>query len=336
MATLLWQRDVASDVAGVKNTYSSWDACMTKAYCKWPAIIAIIIGSLIVLSLVWCVARCLCCGAECCCGCLSCCNACCPKPRGRRNNDGYYQQPAPPPQPYGQPAYPQYQSHAPPAYMSGGRGGGYRGTAVAKTATFDAPSSNRAGSGAATFNEDVRLTTLLVPAVSANPVQALPQMPSWDTATSKHVEQEVELEKLAHPQAQQESLIPKNKYGYDNGNYNDQYHHQDAAATADLGNMHASPYQEYDQFQQHQQPQQNWGASSVSNTGYPPTYHTASPTSTVYEPAGHQNWGNNGGGYAPSMPPSYRAGPPSISSLPPQQSMGGAGRKPVQGSWRDV
>ena len=39
MATLLWQRDVGSDISGVgsningvKTTYSSWDACMTKAY----------------------------------------------------------------------------------------------------------------------------------------------------------------------------------------------------------------------------------------------------------------------------------------------------------------
>jgi len=32
MATLMWQRDIGSDLTGVKNTYSSWDACMTKAY----------------------------------------------------------------------------------------------------------------------------------------------------------------------------------------------------------------------------------------------------------------------------------------------------------------
>jgi hypothetical protein len=30
MATLIWQRDVAD----VKSTFSSWDKCMTKTYCK--------------------------------------------------------------------------------------------------------------------------------------------------------------------------------------------------------------------------------------------------------------------------------------------------------------
>lgn len=34
MATLLWQRDVASTVDGVKTAFSSWDNCMSKAYCK--------------------------------------------------------------------------------------------------------------------------------------------------------------------------------------------------------------------------------------------------------------------------------------------------------------
>jgi len=32
MATLLWQRDIASDAEGVKNTFSGWDSCMTQAY----------------------------------------------------------------------------------------------------------------------------------------------------------------------------------------------------------------------------------------------------------------------------------------------------------------
>lgn len=32
MATLHWQRDIGSDIAGVKNTFSGWDQCMAKAY----------------------------------------------------------------------------------------------------------------------------------------------------------------------------------------------------------------------------------------------------------------------------------------------------------------
>ncbi|EMC94644.1 hypothetical protein BAUCODRAFT_35882 [Baudoinia panamericana UAMH 10762] len=32
MATLLWQRDISSDLSGVEHTYSSWDSCMSEAY----------------------------------------------------------------------------------------------------------------------------------------------------------------------------------------------------------------------------------------------------------------------------------------------------------------
>ncbi|KAH7162845.1 hypothetical protein B0J13DRAFT_615457 [Dactylonectria estremocensis] len=42
--------DKASDVA---TTFSSWDNCMEKAYCKWPVIAIIAIGGLIIFSVVW-------------------------------------------------------------------------------------------------------------------------------------------------------------------------------------------------------------------------------------------------------------------------------------------
>ena len=56
---------------------------------RWPVIIAIIVGSVITLSVIWCLARCLCCGLSCCCDCLSCCNP-------RRNKSSRYadQQPS--------------------------------------------------------------------------------------------------------------------------------------------------------------------------------------------------------------------------------------------------
>lgn len=72
---------------------------------RWPAIIGIVIGSLIVLSIVFCCVRCLCCGLECCCGCFSCFNSCCPGPRrhkgskyadGPSSYHGYQPAPAPP------------------------------------------------------------------------------------------------------------------------------------------------------------------------------------------------------------------------------------------------
>ncbi|KAK6432448.1 hypothetical protein LTR95_011380 [Oleoguttula sp. CCFEE 5521] len=282
MATLLWQlqpRDIASDAAGVKNTFSSWDSCMSKAYCKWPAIVGIIIGSLVALSLIWCLARCLCCGAECCCGCLSCCNACCPSPRGRKNA-GYQH---PPPQPYQSP-YPQpYQSPQPPMYASGAAG--YRGP---QTATFDAPTR---GGGAGKYNED-----------------ALPAMPSWDTAESRRVEEEVEMEKLSHAehtQAQQQRLLPQQSfasstYSPQQPQYNDPY------ASQDVGSMHASPYHNYNE-----------------HTQYAPS--VLSQQSTAY--AGHDRVMSPVSAYEGSVyPPSYHT------QAPGQQ----VGRKPVGGSWRDV
>ncbi|KAK5126496.1 hypothetical protein LTR08_004761 [Meristemomyces frigidus] len=272
MATLLWQRDVTSDFDGVKNTYSSWDSCMTKTYCKWPAIVGVIIGSLIVLSLVWCLARCLCCGVECCCGCMACCNSCCPSPKGRKNKDGYQQ--APPPQQASQP-YPQYQSAPPPVYASGGLG--YRGAA-----TFDSP-SKQAGMGPPKYNED-----------------ALPAMTSWDNATTKHAAAEdVEMEKLNYGQAQQQqSLLRGNADG--NGYYGQQQYGQQAAFTGDVGAMQATPYHNYSQHQH----LVTSPTSTARNSAYPPTYRS-SPTSTVYEPAGQQQqWG----GYAQSVAPSYHTG----------------------------
>ncbi|KAK0257762.1 hypothetical protein LTR91_006305 [Friedmanniomyces endolithicus] len=330
MATLLWQRSLASDAAGVKTTFSSWNSCMSKAYCKWPVIVGIILGSLILLSLLWCLFRCLCCGAECCCGCLACCNACCPSPRrSKRDNDGYQQQPPPPPPQPVYPPYPQYQSAPPPMYAAAG---GYRGTQpLAQTATFDAPGPK--AKLPQVYNED-----------------ALPPMPSWDNATSKHVEdeddheEEMEMAKLEHPQeAQQQSLLQhqdeyREPYGYEQP----QLQIQAAPTAGDMGTMHATPYHDYDQHQQ-------YAASPVPtarNSPYPPTY-PASPPPNMYEPAQHfqpqqqqqQQWGGGGGGggYAPSvMAPSYHTTPPAgtYDAAPPQGA--GLSRKPVQGSWRDV
>ncbi|KAL9036180.1 MAG: hypothetical protein Q9214_006252 [Letrouitia sp. 1 TL-2023] len=47
---------------------SGWSKCMAKAYCKWPAIIAIVVAVLIACTALYCCCRCLSC---CCCDCLS-------------------------------------------------------------------------------------------------------------------------------------------------------------------------------------------------------------------------------------------------------------------------
>ncbi|KAK4508179.1 hypothetical protein PRZ48_001917 [Zasmidium cellare] len=356
MATLHWQRDIGSDIAGVKNTFSGWDQCMAKAYCKWPVIIGIIIGSLIVLSIVWCIARCLCCGAECCCGCLSCCNACCPSPRGSKNHGGYQQAP-PTPSPF----YNQYQPPPGPVYASGAIGG-YRSGNVAQTATFDTPSKN------GRYNED-----------------ALPAMPSWDTAASRR-EEVMEMEKLNQQQnghtngagdgtlyqnpeptpaygyqqgqcAQQESLLPQQQeagrfYG---AGQRSPVARQDFAHEGDMGGMTANPYSDY---QPQRQQQFSPGPYGVQNHTAPSPYSPVSPAAP-YNP-GTNTYGAGAGaghsqqqrGYEASIPPSYHTRPPSdiVSPIspPPQASYpgqasyqpygggSGVGRKPVQGSWREV
>ncbi|PYH41442.1 uncharacterized protein BP01DRAFT_169014 [Aspergillus saccharolyticus JOP 1030-1] len=180
----LWARDIVSDLKDATSTFSSWDSCMSKAYCKWPVIAAIIIGALIVLSIVACVVNCLCCGIQCCKCCL-CCSSCCPSPRNRQRKTKHLDDPYPPPDmpgsmpgampgsmPPPMPVKSPYQPpQAPPVY---------RGTEVAR---FDAPTSP----AGLKYNED-----------------ALPAMPSWDTAVTKRVEdtgphvETVELETMHH------------------------------------------------------------------------------------------------------------------------------------------
>ena len=224
---------------------------------QWPAIIGIIIGSVIVISIIWCCARCLCCGAECCCACCSCFNRCCPSPR--RSNKGYEQPSAQP--------YQQYQSHPLPMY--GGGAGAYGGYSGPQTARFDAPSQKNGN-----YNED-----------------SLPAMPSWDQAQSKRVENnDLELEKLDHNRnsSQQEALLSHNSETGALGGGGRYYNqNQPAQANGDVGMMHASPYREHD-YDSHQQFVGS-PVSSVHNSMYPPTYHTNQPESvygdTSYAPS---------------------------------------------------
>ncbi|CZT15645.1 uncharacterized protein RCC_12030 [Ramularia collo-cygni] len=222
---------MADTLNGVKNTFSSWDACMSKTYCKWPVIAAIIFGSLIALSLIWCCVRCLCCGVECCCGCLACCNACCPSPRGggRRSKDGGgYQQ-------------------APPTPFGAGGGGGYGGQ-------YAAPMPMNTGYfGAAPGGSGVKSTATFESSSGRLHEDSLPAMPSWDTATSKRVEHHgddgddkeqegVEMDKLQpayrHQQQQQEVGL----LGRDGREYNGR---RQEAADLGAGAMIASPYHDY-------------------------------------------------------------------------------------------
>ncbi|KNG83509.1 hypothetical protein ANOM_008556 [Aspergillus nomiae NRRL 13137] len=151
----IWPRDFVSDLKSAPETLSSWDNCMAKSYCKWPVIVAIIVGALIVISILACIINCLCCGIQCC-KCCGCCSCCCPSPRRKKEpkylDDPYNQ---PPPMPTNNP----YQPPAPPSLPT------YRGAQVAR---FDTPPS---------------------PAVSKGNEDALPAMPTWDSAVTKRVEE---------------------------------------------------------------------------------------------------------------------------------------------------
>ncbi|KAL1966898.1 hypothetical protein VTN77DRAFT_3642 [Rasamsonia byssochlamydoides] len=181
-AMSLWARNAIGDIESAPSTFSSWHNCMQKAYCKWPAIIGIVIGSLVVISIIGCLVSCICCGVQCCRGCFGCCYDCCEccVGSGRRGRTKYAD--PPPPAPYYQQApppsnmhYGYQQSPAPPAY---------RGP---QTAQFDHSSAK--------INED-----------------ALPAMPTWADATTKRVEdttpvEEVEMNRLDAPD-QHAGMVP--------------------------------------------------------------------------------------------------------------------------------
>ena len=190
--------------------------------------------------------------------------------------------------------------------MYGGGGaapwGGYRGP---QTASFDV-SSNKQGNGK--YNED-----------------SLPAMPSWNTGQDRHElveDDDVEMRRMDQQASQSQPFLASGAQHADRNSGQRYYNAQDAPPAADLGTMQANPYHDYDQHQQ-------FVNSPVSTVGpqsnYPPTYRTyASPPSTVYEP-----------NYAPSIPPSYHTAGPA-SPPPGLVPGGGIGRKPVQGSFRDV
>ncbi|KAL1304705.1 hypothetical protein AAFC00_003654 [Neodothiora populina] len=248
MPTLLWQRDITSDVDSVKTTFSGWDQCMTKAYCKWPAIIAIIAGCVIALSIVWCLVRCICCGAECCCGCLSCC-ACCADccNSGRRRNQGYAQ---PAPQAY------QYQSAPPPMY------------AAPQYAQFDTSYGSKGAAGTK-YNED-----------------ALPVMPSWEnsrTARSPLPDNDVEMDRLNHLNNHPAAPMIPPSARYNDGDLGTMGgpHYQDTSYNHTMPSLsYNDPYAGYSGAQAPHL-QQETGYSRPGAYAAPPSYRSTPPSAVA-------------------------------------------------------
>ncbi|ROT36877.1 hypothetical protein SODALDRAFT_209387 [Sodiomyces alkalinus F11] len=169
----LQARQITETINDVGTALGSWDNCMAVDWCRWPVIAAIIVGGLIILSIVICVARCLCCGVSCCCqffSCLKCCGNCCgafDPPGGKRRK--YLDEPYNAPNQGYKPHPPMFTPAAAPV-----------AAAPPQYAEFDASKKGDA--------------------------DALPAMPTWEGAGSKKVsleEDAVELETIKKPQAGQ-------------------------------------------------------------------------------------------------------------------------------------
>ncbi|RFU76112.1 fibroin-3 related [Trichoderma arundinaceum] len=162
-------------ISEIKQAFSSWDSCMAHVYCKWPVIALIIVGGLILLSILICIVRCTCLGMSCCCSCCYClkccgnCCGCCDAPGGRpaKHLDEPYN-----PQ---QSGYSGYRQEAPMA----------ANVPTAAPAFNVAPASH----GPPQYAEFD---------VSKHDADALPAMPSWESANSKQIvlEEEVEMDNL--------------------------------------------------------------------------------------------------------------------------------------------
>ncbi|KAF2848784.1 hypothetical protein T440DRAFT_500201, partial [Plenodomus tracheiphilus IPT5] len=188
-----------------RNTFSSWDNCMAKSYCKWPVIVGIIVGSLILISIVTCIARCICCGAEIACCCFRCCTCCCSGSGGRSGHKRMKSEPAPYPAPYG--AQPPYSAPAPAANPYA------QAHAVAPRPSMDTRPVNqqyRSNAmptyGAVNAPERPQFATFDSTRAVVNE-DALPAMPTWKDGRDVHVEVEeavpekkgdVELNRLDH------------------------------------------------------------------------------------------------------------------------------------------
>ncbi|XP_014559515.1 hypothetical protein COCVIDRAFT_91568 [Bipolaris victoriae FI3] len=169
-----------------RNTFSSWDNCMAKSYCKWPVIVGIIIGGLILFSVITCIARCICCGAECACCCFRCCASCC---GGGRRGSSHQRIKSDsgrpyPPQSYGPPppqANPYAQAHAaaPPPPVFNPRLANQQQYQSNPMPTFT-PAPQQERPQYATFDSSK-------PAANED---SLPAMPTWKEGRDVHVEVE--------------------------------------------------------------------------------------------------------------------------------------------------
>ncbi|KAJ9139092.1 Fibroin-3 related protein [Pleurostoma richardsiae] len=334
----LERRDVITDaqdkITDVKTAFSSWDNCMKASFCKWPVIAVIVIGGLIILSVVYCISRCLCCGLSCCCECCQClkccgdCCGCCDPPRGKRHK--YLDEPYIPPN----------QGYRAEAPMTAG--------AIAPT---------RAPVATAAAVEPPQYAEFDVSKKGGE--DALPEMPSWEGAGSKKVlleEEAVEMDQLKKPEnsAQAVPLMTgatpgavspvtpdsRSPYGHQGGQAAASgYFGAGAPATADPYGMQNQTAGVYGQSQNSFGTDQSYGVvpagaipamgqdrrspQQYGNGGYGPP-----PMDQGYQGQQSQEYGNNAYGRnvagAPGMNQGYGPGPGRRSPGGPNM-MGAAG-----------
>ncbi|KAI1383256.1 uncharacterized protein F4822DRAFT_70615 [Hypoxylon trugodes] len=329
---------VKNGIQDAKTAFSSWDNCMQASFCKWPVIAVIIIGGLIILSIVWCIARCLCCGLSCCCECCYClkccgeCCGCCDPPRGKRHK--YLDDPFIPPHHEQNQAY---RSQAP------------------MTPSLPPPPAASSAPQYAVFDESGK-----------KDADALPAMPSWEGAQSHKVlveDEPVEMEPLKKPEATQNpslnTAIPnatspspvspdtRSPYGPPQGQNGPNGYMAAGHAESDPYSNHGQGYDQYDYNGYGQAAQDNmnqgYGMAAAGartrtphndyNNGYG-GQNQGYPQSRTPRPY-NDEYGRSGTPGSYGAPPSYRTAPsangydnPSRMGSPGPQGAYGYGNNP--------
>ncbi|CRK41968.1 hypothetical protein BN1708_008625 [Verticillium longisporum] len=180
--------DVTNTVTDIRTALSSWDNCISVSWCKWPVIAVIIVGGLIIFSIVWCVIRCMCCGLSCCCTCFSClkccgnCCGCCDAPGDKKHK--YLDE--------------SYGAHALPP------GQGYKSQPAMFASAIPVSNPDMTPSHGVTTASPPQYAEFDVSKKRLS--DALPAMPTWESAGSKRIslEQEaVEMDTMKKPVAAQ-------------------------------------------------------------------------------------------------------------------------------------
>ena len=336
-------------------------------------IVAIVVASIALIAIAWCIIGCLCCGYTCCKGCCSCC---CPS-RSKGGGDGKRSKFADDPsrfQPHHQPPPSNfgYQPNpAPPTYGD---------NAQTSYAQFDVPTS-RPSPGPGMRGPGQKLNE-----------DALPAMPTWNDARNRHVEDTspqphaMEMDRLDPTTGQTVGTISKSGYhevpsqpsspGFAPEAYRGTETTHGPLGPTPIGVAHSSDYNDYPHRRPSPSPYMDSGAYSHAYSRPSPSsspgpgsggrpgmfaadthaYQPPVPAGMPVSPRSPTHY--TAGSPPPSAaPPSYRTyspGPAPISSPPPsfhthpgpqeqQQpqaarppSLLQAGRKPVENSWRDV